>query len=65
VLNQTGEVFWHLWVPALGQHALMTRVLKGEAIDAIAYTAPLLMALLLTTFSVWLVGRKLQTAALR
>jgi sodium transport system permease protein len=64
VLNQTGEAFWHLWVPALGQHALMTRVLKGEAIDAIAYTAPLLMALLLTTFSVWLVGRKLQTAAL-
>jgi sodium transport system permease protein len=65
VLNQTGEAFWHLWVPALGQHALMTRVLKGEAIDAVAYTTPLLMALLLTSLSVWLVGRKLQTTALR
>jgi sodium transport system permease protein len=65
VLNQTGEAFWHLWVPALGQHALMTRVLKGETIGAAAYVAPLIMAFLLTTFSVWLVGRKLQTAALR
>ncbi len=65
VLNQTGEAFWHLWIPALGQHALMTRVLKGEVVDVAAFAAPLLMALLLTGVSVWLVRRTLQAAALR
>ena len=25
-----GEAPWHLWVPALAQNTLMTRVLKGE-----------------------------------
>lgn len=30
VFNQEGEAPWHLWVPALAQHTLMTRILKGE-----------------------------------
>ena len=35
VFNLGGEAAWHLWLPALGQNMLMTRVLKGEALDRI------------------------------
>ena len=31
VFNLGGEAPWQLWVPALAQNTLMTRVLKGEA----------------------------------
>lgn len=34
LFNNSGEQAWHLWVPALAQSTLMTRVLKGEAIGA-------------------------------
>ena len=34
VFNLGGEAPWHLWVPALAQNTLMTRVLKGEALGA-------------------------------
>ena len=34
VFNLGGEAPWHLWVPALAQNTLMTRVLKGEDFGA-------------------------------
>ena len=34
VFNLGGEAAWHLWVPALAQNTLMTRVLKGEGFGA-------------------------------
>ena len=36
VFNLGGESPWHLWVPALAQNTLMTRVLKGEDFDLAA-----------------------------
>ena len=36
VFNLGGEAPWHLWVPALAQNTLMTRVLKGEDFDLVA-----------------------------
>jgi sodium transport system permease protein len=35
VLNPGAEAPWQLWVPALAQNALMTRVLKGEAFGGV------------------------------
>jgi len=34
LFNQEGEAAWHLWVPALAQMTLMTRVLKGVPVSA-------------------------------
>ena len=40
VFNLGGEAPWHLWVPALAQNTLMTRVLKGEDFDLVAGADP-------------------------
>ena len=34
VFDLGGEAPWHLWMPALAQNTLMTRVLKGESLGA-------------------------------
>jgi sodium transport system permease protein len=34
LFNQEGEAAWHLWVPALAQMTLMSRVLKGVPVNA-------------------------------
>jgi len=34
LFNQEGEAAWHLWIPALSQMTLMTRVLKGVPVSA-------------------------------
>ena len=36
LFGERGELAWQLWVPALGQQVLMTRLLRGEAIFAVA-----------------------------
>jgi sodium transport system permease protein len=58
--NQEGEAPWHLWVPALAQVTLMTRVLKGEAIGAPDMAVPLLVCVLLTAAGVAYVARALR-----
>ena len=65
VFNLGGEAAWHLWVPALAQNTLMTRVLKGEAFSAAQVLIPLLVCVVLTVAGVWFVGRKLRSAAVR
>jgi len=65
VFNQSGEAPWHLAVPALGQVALMNRVLKGEAVGAMDMALPLLVCALIATVGVLFVARQLRTAALR
>jgi len=65
VFNQSGEAPWHLAVPALGQVALMNRVLKGEAVGAMDMALPLLVCALIATAGVLFVARQLRTAALR
>ena len=65
VFNQSGEAPWHLAVPALGQVALMNRVLKGEAVGAIDMALPLGVCALIAAAGVLYVARQLRTAAIR
>jgi sodium transport system permease protein len=65
VFNQSGEAPWHLFVPALGQVALMNRVLKGEAVGLLDMALPLSVCTLITVAGVVFVARQLRAAALR
>lgn len=65
VFNQGGEAPWHLWVPALAQHTLMTRVLKGEAVPWEVLVQPLAVCVLLAVLGVVAVARALRAAAVR
>jgi sodium transport system permease protein len=65
VFNQSGEEAWHLWVPALAQNTLMTRVLKGEALSALQVLLPLAVCVLLSVAGVVLVARGLRAAAVK
>jgi sodium transport system permease protein len=65
VFNLGGEAAWHLWVPALAQNTLMTRVLKGEGFGVEQVVVPLGVSLLLTVLGVWAVARMLRKAAVR
>jgi sodium transport system permease protein len=59
------EAPWYLWVPALAQNLLMTRVLKGDALGIEQVAAPLIMCVLIATVAVWFVARTLRSAAVR
>ncbi len=63
--NQSGEAPWHLWVPALAQHTLMTKVLKAESVSLEQYLVPVVACVLLTAIGVWFVARRLRAAAVR
>jgi len=65
LFNPSGEAAWHLWVPALAQNTLMTRVLKGEELSALQVLVPLLVCVLLSAGGVALVARGLRAAALK
>ncbi|MGZ5249514.1 MAG: ABC transporter permease [Caldimonas sp.] len=65
VFNLGGEAPWHLWVPALAQNTLMTRVLKGEDFGVAQVLIPLFVCLVLTAAGVWYVARMLRQAALK
>jgi sodium transport system permease protein len=65
VFDLGGEAPWHVWVPALAQNMLMTRVLKGEAIDAGQFLIPSGVCLALTVIGVWSVARQLHHAAVK
>ena len=56
---------WYLWVPALAQNVLMTRVLKGEDFNAMQIGVPLAVCVALTAAGVWFVARSLRSAAVR
>ena len=65
VLNPTGERPWHLWVPALAQHTLMTRVLKGEALGAADWAIPFVVCLALTAICLVSVARSMKAVTAR
>jgi sodium transport system permease protein len=65
LFDQGGESPWHLWVPALAQSTLMTRVLKGEAIGPVEWAVPLAVCTLLTLLGLAWVSRRLNDAAVR
>jgi len=56
---------WYLWVPALAQNVLMTRVLKGEDFTAMQIGVPLAVCVALAAAGVWFVARTLRSAAVR
>jgi sodium transport system permease protein len=63
--SQTGEEPWHLWVPALGQTVLMSRVLRGEAVPAGDLLLTLCISLVLAAACLAYVSRMLRTAAVK
>ncbi len=65
VFNLGGESPWYIWVPALAQNTLMTRVLKGEDLGAAQIAIPLLICAALTAAGVWYVAHTLRQAALK
>jgi sodium transport system permease protein len=65
LFQQGGEAPWHLWVPALAQNTLMTRVLKGEELNALQVMVPLLVCALICVAGVVYVARALRGAAVR
>ena len=65
VFSLGGDSPWHLWVPALAQNVLMTRVLKGESFDTAQVLVPLGVCVMLTGLCVWFVSRTLRSAAVR
>ncbi len=65
LFQQGGEAPWHLWVPALAQNTLMTRVLKGEELNALQVMVPLLVCALICVAGVVYVARALRAAAVR
>ena len=65
VFSLGGDAPWHLWVPALAQNVLMTRVLKGEAFDTAQVLVPLGVCVVLASVCVWFVARTLRSAAVR
>ena len=65
VFSLGGESRWHLWVPALAQNVLMTRVLKGEAFTPEQVLAPLAVCAVIAVLAVVFVARTLRSAAAR
>lgn len=65
LFNQEGEAGWHLWVPAMAQNLLMTRVLKGEGFSAPQLAIPLAVCVVLTLVGLWFVARHLRRAAVK
>ena len=65
LLNPGGEERWHLWVPALAQNTLMTRVLKGEALGLEPVVITLAVCAVLALLGVGFVARVLRRAAVR
>jgi sodium transport system permease protein len=65
VFGRGGEEPWHLWVPALAQITLMTRVLKGEAPGALDVLVTVAVCAALTAAGLWWIARTLRQAAVR
>ena len=65
VFNQSGEAPWHLAVPALGQVALMNRVLKGESVGLSDMALTFAVCALITVAGLAYIARQLRTAATR
>ncbi len=65
LLNQEGEAPWHLWVPALAQVTLMSKVLKGEGLPWADVLLPAGVCSLLVVLAVGFVARTLRSAALK
>jgi sodium transport system permease protein len=57
---QLKDATWQLFVPMLGQLMVLTRILRGEAVPAMYIIVPLLICLLITVLSVFMMSRLVQ-----
>ena len=60
IFTEMGEAPWQLFVPALAQQLVMSRILRGDAIDAVDYLVPLAVAAIVTTACLALLARLLR-----
>lgn len=65
MMNDTGEKWWHLVVPALSQQTVMSRVLKGEVLHANHLVTPALVCAVIAALCVFYISRQLKQAALK
>jgi len=65
VFNLGEQAPWQLWVPALAQNTLMTRVLRGEGFDAAQALIPPLVCAVVAAAALAYVAARLRQAALR
>ena len=65
IFNQEGQAPWHLWVPALAQTTLMSRVLRGDALPWADVALAAGVCVLLAALAIGFVARTLRTAALK
>jgi len=65
IFNQEGQAPWHLWVPALAQTTLMSRVLRGEDLPWADVALASGICALLAAAAIAFVSRTLRTAALK
>ena len=65
LFNQQGESAWFLWVPALAQITLMSRVLKAEPMAAWEIALPAALCVALTVACLSFVASRLRRAALK
>lgn len=65
VFNLGEEAPWQLWVPALAQNTLMTRVLRGEAFGPEQWLIPPLVCAALAAAALVFVAARLRQAAVR
>ncbi len=63
LFNQEGEQPWQLWVPALAQMTLMSRVLEGAPLPARDLLVALAACVLVTALALAYVARRLRHAA--
>ena len=54
------DAFWQLWVPALGQQMVFTRIMRGEALGAQEWALPALVAFALAAACLHAVARLLR-----
>ena len=59
-----GEAPWHLWLPALAQNVLMSRVLKGEAWGVEHIVLPLAVCAAITLLALASIAQALRRSAL-
>ncbi len=65
VMNPSGEQPWHLVVPGLAQNLVMTRVLKGEPLDAMVIAVPTLVCITITVACLLFIAHSLKSAAVK
>lgn len=65
LMNPGAEAAWHLWVPGLGQNALMMQVLKGESLTLAKVMPTVVVGALLTALALGLVTRSMRAAVSR